>query len=302
MKRIPAMLVATVVLVGAAVASAHPFPDVIQLPNGWLPEGIAIGKGHTFYSGSRANGAVYAGDLRTGEGSIVVPGQTGRVAVGLKVDDRGRIFVAGGPTGKASVYDENGAELKEYALTTAPTFVNDVVVTRTTAWFTDSQRAQLYRVDIAPDGSLATSSATVPLTGDWQQVTGFNANGIDATPNGKWLVVVNSTTGRLYRVDPETGNAEEIDLGGADVRAGDGILLEGKRLFVVRNQLNRVAVVELEPDLRSGEVVDAITSPNLDIPTTIGRFGNSLYAINARFTTPPAPTTPYWVTRLPLIP
>ena len=130
---------------------------------------------------------------------------------------------------------------------------------------------------------------------------GFNANGIEATPDGRWLIVVNSSTGALYRVDPDTGSASRIDLGGASVSAGDGILLHGSTLYVVRNQLNEIDVVEFSSNLLQGEVTRVITSPLFDIPTTIARFGNSLYAINARFSTPPTPATTYTIVRAPRV-
>ena len=130
---------------------------------------------------------------------------------------------------------------------------------------------------------------------------GFNANGIEATPNGEWLIVVNSTVGALYRVDPRTGDATQIDLGGASVAAGDGLLLQGSTLYVVRNQLNTIVVIELSSDLLQGTVQGEITSPLFDVPTTIAMFGSSLYAINARFSTPPTPTTTYSVVRVPRV-
>ena len=53
--------------------------------------------------------------------------------------DRGRLFVAGGMTGNAFVYDANtGRDIASYRLSRGGSFVNDVVVTRTAAWFTDS--------------------------------------------------------------------------------------------------------------------------------------------------------------------
>jgi hypothetical protein len=59
-------------------------------------------------------------------------------------------------------------------------------------------------------------------------------------------------------------------------------------------------VIRLSPDLTSGSVADYLTTdPGLDIPTTIAEFGNSLYAVNARFSTPPGPTVDYWVTKVP---
>ena len=301
------MVVAAVLALAPAAARAAAFPDVIALPNGWLPEGVVTGHGPVIYSGSRANGAIYAADLRTGAGAILVPGVAGRVAVGLSFDARAnRIFVAGGGTGKAYVYDaDTGALAQEYTLTTlSSTFVNDVIVTRQAAYFTDSARAVYYRIPLGPGGRLPGQDAveTIALSGDWQQVAGFNANGIEATPNGKALIIVNSTVGALYRVEPATGVATRIDLGGASVSAGDGLLLRGHTLYVVRNQLNQIAIVELAPDLLSGTVAGTITSPNFDVPTTVAAFGNALYAVNARFSTPPGSDVAYWITRLPLKP
>jgi hypothetical protein len=46
----------------------------------------------------------------------------------------------------------------------------------------------------------------------------------------------------------------------------------------------------------------SITDPDtgaLDFPTTIAFAGGSLWAVNARFSTPPEEDTPYWITRLP---
>lgn len=42
----------------------------IRLPDGFQPEGIAIGRGTTFYAGSMRDGAIYRGDLLTGDGSL----------------------------------------------------------------------------------------------------------------------------------------------------------------------------------------------------------------------------------------
>jgi sugar lactone lactonase YvrE len=311
MRRSLAITVAAVAVGTAAVSTAPAapgtttFPEVIALPDGWLPEGIAVGRGSTFYSGSRANGAIYRGDLRTGEGSIFAPGATGRVAVGLSVDQRGRyLFVAGGPTGEAYVFDANsGALVATYVLTAPGTFVNDVIVTRDAAYFTDSARPVLYRLALGPDGRVdpAMTIEEIDLGGDWQQVPGFNANGIEATPNGEWLIVVNSTVGALYRVDPQTGETTQIDLGGASVTAGDGLLLQGSTLYVVRNQLNTIVVIDLSSDLLQGTLTGQITSPLFDVPTTIAMFGSSLYAINARFSTPPTPTTTYSIVRVPRV-
>lgn len=287
-----------------AAAPAQAFPEVISLPNGFQPEGIAVGIGSTFYVGSIPTGAIYRGDLRTGEGAILVQPQAGRNAIGLKYDERtGLLFVAGGPTGFAYIYDgQTGANIDEIQLTTdLPVFINDVVVTRDAAYFTNSKQAEFYRVPLASNGQPVGTSQTIPLTGDYQfnpDPNAFNANGIAATPDGKTLIIVNSSEGALYNVDPTSGNATLIDLGDDSVPAGDGILLQGKTLYVVQNQLNQIAVVELNSDFTEGVIVDTITSASFRVPTTIARFGDSLYAVNARFGTPPTPATEYEVVRV----
>ena len=53
----------------------------------------------------------------------------------------------------------------------------------------------------------------------------------------------------------------------------------------MRNRDNRIAVVRLDRKLTRGTIVRKITDPDFDVPTTIDRFGNALYAVNARFGT-----------------
>jgi sugar lactone lactonase YvrE len=280
-----------------AATAAGTFPKRIDLPNGFRPEGIAVGPGHTFYVGSIPTGAVVRGDLRTGLSSPLVPVQAARAAIGVDVDNRGRLFVAGGPTGHGYVYDaRSGANVADFTFTAPPAFVNDVVVTRTAAWFTDSVNPVLYRIAIAPNGTLGAAT-TVPLTGDIVYQPGFNVNGIEATPNGKTLAIVQSNTGLLFTVN-QSGVATEIDLGGATV-PGDGLVLDGKTLYAaVRSPADGVVVIDLAPDLSSGSVVRTITDPGFSGPTTIDEFGHRLYAVNGRFSTPPTPTTPYWLTQV----
>jgi len=293
-----AMLALALAVVAVAVPAAlakSGFPQVINLPNGFQPEGIAVGSGTTFYVGSIPTGAIYRGDLRTGKGAVFVQGAAGRAATGLKAA-QGRLYVSGASLGKAFVYDaRTGGLLKEYDFVddANPTFINDVTVTNDAAYFTDSNRAVIYKVP----RSLGPAQ-TINLTGDFQLVAGFNLNGIAATQDGKTLIAVQTATGKLFTISPTTGVTHTIDLGGATVTNGDGILLAGRTLYVVRNQNNLIAVVRLAPDLGSGTVTRTITNPNFDVPTTIARHGSRLYAVNARFTTPPGPTTTYTVVQV----
>jgi sugar lactone lactonase YvrE len=279
------------------------FPDTISLPNGFRPEGIAIGRGATIFAGSIPTGAIYAADLITGRGSILVPAQTGRAAIGLSFDPRSNLlYVAGGPTGQAYVYDaRNGDTVAVIQLTTqTPTFINDQIVTNDAVYFTDSQRAVLYKLPLGRRARPAPqpTATEIPLSGDWVQVAGFNANGIVATAGGRALIVVNSAAGALFRVDPDTGEATTIDLGGANVNSGDGMMLRGDDLFVIQNQLNQIAVIDLDRRLESGEVKQIITDDRFDVPTTIDDFLGLIYVVNARFSTPPTPDTTYTIERV----
>jgi sugar lactone lactonase YvrE len=292
------LLMAMVVALVPATAGAATFPDLIRLPDGWQPEGIAAGRGTSLYVGSIPTGAVWKADARTGEGEVLVEGQEGRSAIGIEVDRRNRLFVAGGATGKAFVYDAaTGADLASYQLAPAgapATFVNDVAVTRKAAWFTDSRIQQLYALPLGRHGGLPGQGKvhTLPLTGDLaytEATTDVDLNGIVAARDGRVLLSVQSSTGKLFRINPRTGNTREVDLGGATLTNGDGLLLAGRALFVVQNRLNQIAVVLLSKSLDQGRVVAELTDPDFDVPTTIAFQAGRLYAVNARFgTTDPA--------------
>jgi sugar lactone lactonase YvrE len=286
-------------LVAAPVtALAGSRPKIIPLPTGWQPEGIATRhEGNTFYSGSIANGAIFRGNLKTGEGKVFIPGQTGRVAAGLKVR-KGMLFVAGGPTGQAYVFNvDSGREIATLQLATGASFINDVATTRRAAWFTDSFNQQLYKVPIKEHGHRVGDPKTLPLWGDISFVPGeFNANGIDWT--GKRLIIVQSNTGQLFKVNPHTGHAGLIDLRGESVVTGDGILLDGHhRLWVVQNNLG-VTLIRLSCEYTCGRVISRTTDESFDVPTTVAESDGYLAVINARFGIPNPQTADYWITQI----
>jgi sugar lactone lactonase YvrE len=299
MKRI--LTIALLLCLAAPAAAGGRFPDTIPLPNGWQPEGIATGKGNSFYAGSRATGAIFKGDLRTGRGDEDFVEPWGGAALGMKVDHRKRLFVAGGGTGTGSVYDARTGELiRRYMFTTAPTFVNDVTLTKRAAYFTDSMKRQLYVLDLGRRGRLPAEARTLPLKGDLLSAPtgGFELNGIAAAR--KRLVAVHSGLGALFAIDPRDGDTELIDLEGGDgnVANGDGLLLHGRKLYVVQNRLNKIAVVKLDRGLDEGEITGYLTDSDFDVPTTIAEKGGFLWAVNARFNTPPTPDTEYDVVKV----
>ncbi|HEV3504182.1 MAG TPA: superoxide dismutase [Actinomycetes bacterium] len=298
-RRLLVLLLMALVALVPATAGAASFPDTIRLPDGWQPEGIAAGRGTSLYVGSIPTGAVWKGDARTGQGDVLVPPQEGRSAIGIKVDRRNRLFVAGGATGRAFVYDAaTGADLASYQLApagTAVTFVNDVVVTSKAAFFTDSRNQQLYVLPLGRHGALPDQEEVrvLPLTGELEYTpatTDVDLNGIVAARGGRVLLAVQSSTGKLFRINPRTGKTREVDLGGAVLTNGDGLLLAGRVLFVVQNRLNQIAVVKLSGSLDRGRLVAELTDPDFDVPTTIAFQAGHLYAVNARFgTTDPQP-------------
>jgi sugar lactone lactonase YvrE len=303
MKRLLALIGAVLLVtsVVAAVAVAAKGPERIPLPDGYRPEGIAAGKARNVFVGSIPTGRVLEIDTKTGTSREAVPPRDGHVAIGLKYDKHAeRLFVSGGPTGKAFVYDATtGAELAAFQLTPTgqPSFINDVVLTRDVAYFTDSLQPVIYAVKRDLSGF-----TPIPLTGFPMTPNQNNLNGIAADPTGRFLLAIQSSEGVLWRIDPATSAHEAVDLGGAALTAGDGLLLIGQRtLLVVRNRLNQIAVVKLDRGLLSGKVARTITHPDFDVPTTVAKKRGRLYLPNARLRPmgEPAPTE-FWVTQVRL--
>ncbi len=276
------MLLLTIALTALLVAPAAAQQRTIALPDNFSPEGIASGKRDTFFAGSIMSGEVFRGSYETGRGSVLVTSRPGRNHVGLKFDERSNLlYVAGGMSKAIYVYDaRSGADVRTYELPGSG-FVNDVVVTRRAVYATDSNVQQFYRIDLDRRGRPGELT-TVPITGDFVYGPGFNANGIEAKRGGRVLVMVQSSTGKLFRVRARSGRSREIELD-RPVQNGDGILLRGRRLFVVQNQDEQIAVVKLRRRLREGTVRRVIRDRSFDVPTTIAPYRGFLYAVNARF-------------------
>jgi sugar lactone lactonase YvrE len=296
-----AALAAVAVGVGAGTAGAASetaLPTEFPLPDGFLPEGITIGSKPFAYMGSRANGAIFRTDLRTGEGSVIHEGATGLASVGLKLDRDGLLYVSGGAGGTARVISSRtGSLVTTHQLTqNASPFINDVVLLGDRAWFTDSRDAVLYGV---PRGRAGAVRA-LPLSGDWVQTPDVNnANGLVGTPDGRALIVV--SVGKLYRVNLKTGHATVITLTGApDVTNGDGLVRIGRTLYVVQNRRNLVSVWDLDAKATTATLLRTITDPRFDVPTTAARFRDRLYLVNARFTSPQLPETTFNGVAVPL--
>lgn len=261
--------------------------ESIPVPNAFRPEGIVKGYGDTVYVGSLASGSIFQVDLSSGEGEILVDNEGG-VAVGLTYDKRTNyIYVAGGASGTINVYDGADGQLKKsYILSDENGFINDGIITKKAAYFTNSKVSEFYRIPLNSSGKLPDQNQieTIKLSENIDFIEGsFNSNGIETTPDGKNLIIVNSTTGKLFKVNPLTGEGREIIISNGNVQQGDGLLRRANRLFVVQNRANQIAEIILDKKCQYAEISRIITNPLFRVPTTITRVKDELFAINARF-------------------
>jgi sugar lactone lactonase YvrE len=273
-----------------AAATAHAGQDkVITLPGASSAEGIAAGAGSTFYAGDLLGGDIFRGDIRRGTAKRFIDAPDGRMAAGMKADLRhGLLFVAGGSTGQAYIYNSSTGRSVATLQLSDGTFINDVALVPGGAWFTDSGQAKLYFVPISEHGTPG-KVRTLDLTGPAGETTG-DLNGIQATPDGKTLILGHVASGQIYTVNPDTGTTALIT--GVEAPNVDGLVLDGRRLWAVRNNDNKIARFRLSADLSSGTLEKEITSPAFAVPTTAALFGNRLAAVNGHFDTGFPPSSP----------
>jgi sugar lactone lactonase YvrE len=285
-----------------ATASAQ-WPTTLAMPKGVRPEGIAI-KGSTAYVTSATDGAVYRFDLRTGRRQVLTPA-TGVGSLGIMLDTQGRLFVAGGYSGTVRVIDSHSGKVQAtYQLAKdTHTAVNDFALLDGAVYVTDSFAPVLYKLPLGKRGNLPKQGQvkTIALHGITYSDAngGFNANGITPTPDGTALLVVQTNTGVLYRVNRATGQATPVNVGGADLTWGDGMRLEGSTLYVVRNMPNTLCVLHLNEAGTKGRLTHEVTDPRFNTPTAVARHGNMLYLTNAHFTAADPANTDYAITAIP---
>jgi len=303
----------------APVASAAPrgaahhkcAPASVPLPDGFRPEGITSGPGTTFYAGSVGNGAIWRGNLRSGNGAYLLPAAAGRSLRGLQYDARtGLVWAVGNDAAGSKIWAVNartGAVLRAIDVPGGG-FLNDLVVTRTAVWVTDSRVDRLTRVALTAAGRPTTATPSyLPLTGAWPSTTsaGLGANGIRRLADGQ-LVLNNSTVGGLFSVSTRTGAAMVIPVtGGNPLVSGDGLELRGGTLYDVRGSGTSTVTVLTLRRTSSGWKASSrgdITSPLLDVPSTVTLNHGALYAVNARFGVASPTKATYSVTCLPLRP
>lgn len=270
-----------------------------------FPEGIAVQESTgTVFVGSTTDGTIFrATSPGTPLERWLPGGRDGRTAVtGLEVDGRGRLFVAGRDTSRAFVYSAVDGQLIRSlrAPGRGRNLVNDVAVTEQAAYFTDSYRPVLYRARLTPD-KVGELEPWLKLTGTQIPTDArFNLNGIVASADGRYLVTVHFDSGRLFRIDTRTPEIREIDLGGASLKTGDGMVLDGRDLLVVREQPGEVVPVRLAADLLKGRVAPSFGAGRLNFPTTAAIRGDRLLVVNSQLDrAPDRARPPFTVSALP---
>jgi sugar lactone lactonase YvrE len=283
---VPFVVIAMVTALTGSAAAAAKRTDLIVLPGATSAEGIAAGRGTTFYAGDLFAGDIFRGDIKRGTAEPFIDAPAGRMAVGMKADVRdGLLFVAGG-SGHLYVYDlRTKATVADYTVgDPATSFVNDVALTKRGAWFTDSLQPQLYFVPLDRHGHPGTLRV-LTLSGPAATHTGgFDLNGIQATPDGKTLLVAHTGNNAIYKVDPATGASTHV----VDITGPDGMVLRGHLLWVVHT--NMVTRLRLSPGLNSAVVEEDINSNLFETPSTAALFGHVLGVVNAKFDTGNPPT------------
>ncbi len=285
----------------SALSDDHTMPG-----NGLFIEGVihdaATG---LLFATSMVGGTIFRSKLDQSAFEVLHPaGANGCTsATGLRVDaENRRLIVCGGVTGLVFVYDiDTGGLLGRYSngLVTeppktmkpnadAPTFVNDVAIIAGDAYFTDSYDAALYRLTKAavdatePAGEgrlerwLSFDGTVIAYQSDGTIPGRFNLNGIEPTPDGRYLLVVQTNTGKLFRID--VASRDIIEISGEGNPGGDGLLLmsENDLLSVDMTKRPTLTRMRLASDYASYEVIGQFDAPGNVSPTSAQIIGERL--------------------------
>jgi len=307
-----AVAVSQFAVAGSLAQQASPVPSgamVFELPgDNVFPEGIVYDAAtNAFFTGSTRDGAIFRGDLTTGEVTILSAADPARPsAVGMDLDDAGRLIVAGGMTNQVSVVNgTSGIPIAQFTIPFTEAFLNDVAVGPDgSAYITDSINPVLYR--IAPENLEIGGELEqfVDFTGTvFEYVDGFNANGIVITDDGSKAIVVQSPTGKLFTVDLMSGEVAEIMVEGEAPTAGDGLALDGSILYVLRNSNAEIARFELDAATTMATQIDAFTDASFQFPTTLALVDSSqALVVNSQFDAGETPVLPFNVSLIQLPP
>lgn len=276
-----------------------------------FPGGIAYHEASdALIVGSTRDGTLFRGSPGVESVQVWLPGGAdGRTTTsGLNTDQRGRLYVGGGPTNRLWIYDLASTRPLATLAGLPGGFVNDVTIAADgTGYATDSLRHVIYRIT-ERDGRWQMLPWLDLSRGQLPVEEGHNLNGIIAAGEAN-LLTVNSRTGALYRIDRGSGQVTEVDLGGTRLYGGDGLLPRDDRLYVVQgglspqNPRSQVTVLRLAPDLSRGTVEHVITDPAFRHPSTARIAHDRLLVVNSQYNTGQTggrPELPFTISAIPL--
>ncbi len=295
----------------AASAQVAPRPSatrVYTLPGDEVfAEGVAVA-GDTYYVTGFGSGKIYRGDLdepaAVAEAFIDATGPFEGLG-GIKVVGE-RLIVA--RSAGVSLFDRQTGALVATWSGVAGTNINDIAIAPNgDAYITDSELPMLYRIPAAELRHPSAGGHDLPVFLEWPDppysdyVTGFiEANGVVATPDGKFVLVVHYSDGILFRVRVADKQVRQVDLGGYRLVSGDGMVLTNDRvLYVVRPFGSLVAKLRLDSRYDRGRLLSQTTDPTFHGPTTAAIAGDRLLVVNSQFSGPP-PAPPWTVSSIPL--
>ena len=267
------------------------------------PEGVAWDPAtQSFFVGTVGTGTIYRATLADATLRPFItpdPAPLADSAVGMKVS-AGKLFVAGGATGSIFVYEiRTGALLARFE--TGPGgFLNDLVVTpRGDVFVTDSFRPMLWRLTPAMVQTGSGTPQSISVAPEIVYTPGqFNL--IVERRGGQELIVVNSFSGSLFRIDLNRDNpaARTITRIDAPELHGDGLLVDRNQVLVVTGNPAAVTALSLNGNDLRARVDQVLTDPTLRGPSTIAVAQNLYLVVNADFATN---TQPYTVSAIPRV-
>ena len=282
------------------------------------PEGIAFDRrSGTFLVSRVGTGAIFRGAFGQTALAPFLGGtaSTGSpLATGMKVRN-GLLYIAGASSGKIRIVNlATKAVVATFDTRTVndaskPTFVNDLDVDEHGDIFaTDSKQPFVYRIDgaaVRAGGGPIQAINVAPEIKIDPAPDAFNLNGIVAQNDGRDLIVVQSNTGKLFRISlrgrrsgddnasptPAGGRTiQEIAIqgGAGNVNGGDGLLVDRGRLLVVRGSTpahdnGAIDVLKLSHHRTRARLETEISDPSFAGPSTVARAGKRLLVVNANF-------------------
>lgn len=281
---------------------------VVGTSGGSKFEGIGLNeRTGAFYVSEVTGGEIHRGRVRKADTQqwLAGDGTDGRfTARGVTVDHAGRVYIAGGPNGidhpgapDLWVYTPGGRLLAALSTGVAGAFLNDVAIGPDgAAYFTNSNAPQVFR--LAKSGGTWSVQTWADATGTITQAAGFNLGGIVVAPDGRSLVVAQGNVGKLWRFDLRSRAVSPIDIGDTNIINADGLVLDGRTLWVVRNFSRVLTTLELGPNARTARLVSEQPTDPDRVFTTAKLAQGRLLLVDSKFDENPVGLPPYQVVAL----